>query len=101
MNKILYVRHSGRTLDLSAITDLFATVGDVENSRLEVIPASTNATKMGVFEMSTEQQASDCADRFHGFVFNGQPLSVRLRLAAGPSMFLVSNERKKRKADGR
>lgn len=77
MNKTLFVRHSGRTLDLSAITDLFTTVGDVVSAKLEVIPESAKATKMGVFEMSTEQQASDCADRFNGHVFEGSTMSVK------------------------
>lgn len=77
MSKILYVRHLGRKVDLSAIADLFATVGDVENSHLEAIPDSRNAAELGVFEMATTQQASDCADRFHGHLFLDHMLSVR------------------------
>lgn len=94
MSKTLYVRHSGQTLDLSAIADLFTTVGDVEHAKLEAFPESLKATKMGVFEMSTEQQALDCADRFHGHVVNGYSLSVRLQLQSVP-IFPFSNLNKK------
>jgi hypothetical protein len=71
VSRTLYVRHSGQTLDLSALEDLFTTVGDVESARLEA--------KMGIFEMSSEQQALDCADRFHGHVLNGNQISIKLR----------------------
>lgn len=95
MNKTLYVRHSGRSLDLSAIADLLTTVGDIETSRLEIIPESTNATKMAIFEMSTNQQALDCADRFHGHILHGLPLSVRLQSSA-ISIFGSSNKERAR-----
>lgn len=79
MNKALHVQHSGRTLDLSAIEDLFSTVGDVEQSHVEINPDSANGSKVGILVMSTEQQASDCAERFHGHIVNGYALSVNLR----------------------
>ena len=61
------------------IEDLFSTVGDVEHSRSEAIPKSAIGSKVGVFVMASEQQASDCADRFHGHVLDGYSLSVRFR----------------------
>jgi len=76
MSNILYVQHSGQTLDLSALEDLFSTVGDVDRKSLEINPLSPNATMRGVFEMSSVQQALDCATRFHGRVINGHSLSV-------------------------
>ncbi|NJL24426.1 MAG: hypothetical protein HC902_04165 [Calothrix sp. SM1_5_4] len=91
MSRTLYVRHSGQTLDMSAIEGLFTTVGDVEKTSIEAGPGSVVAALIGVFEMSTEQQASDCVDRFHCYVMNGQPLSVRreppsIRIKPPPKM---------------
>lgn len=92
MNRALQVRHSGRTLDLSAIEDLFTTVGDVEHSRLEVNPESAIGSKTGILVMSTEQQASDCAERFNGHVVDGFPLSVNL---SGPKALLTKPRKEK------
>jgi len=79
MNRTLYVQHSGRTLDLSAIEDLFTNVGDVEHSSSEVNPESASGSKIGILVMATEQQALDCSERFHGHVVDGYPLSVKMR----------------------
>ena len=79
MNTTLYVSHSGQTMDLSHLVDLFTNVGDVLDSQLENNPASTKAAKMGVFKMSTAKQASDCTEQFHGQMISGYLLSVRLQ----------------------
>jgi riboflavin synthase alpha subunit len=76
MSKTLYVCHSGQTLDLPAIEDLFTTVGDVEKSQFVTTTNSTNAAKVGAIEMATTQQALDCAERFNGHSMNGHVLSV-------------------------
>lgn len=76
MNKTLYVCHSGQTLDLSAVEDLFTTVGDVKASQFVTAPDSTGAAKLGAIEMVSVQQAIDCAERFNGHLMNGHVLSV-------------------------
>jgi len=65
-------------VDLSALEDLFTTVGDVERSGFESIRGSIKSSKVGILVMATEQQAVDCAARFHGLLINGCPLSVSL-----------------------
>lgn len=98
MNRTLYVRHSGQALDLSAIGDLLATVGDVESSRVEVNSESATHFEMGVFEMSTALQAKDCVDRFHGYDVRGHSLSVELQrpAAARPRSHLGQRKAKVR-----
>jgi hypothetical protein len=94
MNKTLYVSHSGQLLDLSFFEDLFTTIGDVLHTRTEDNPASAKATQMGIFEMSTEQQARDCAEHFHGSMFSSSLLSVKLQR---PLPFTAPPVQKKRK----
>ena len=76
MNKTLYVCHSGQAMDLSAIEDLFATVGDVETSQFVMARDFTRAMRIGILEMATAQQALDCMERFNGHSMNGHVLSV-------------------------
>lgn len=52
------------------------TVGDVQGSSVEVIPESGHRLGFGVFEMSTEQQASDCIERFNGKNLNGKLVAI-------------------------
>jgi hypothetical protein len=87
MDNTLYVSHSGQTMDLSQLEDLFSTVGDVLDTRLEINPASTKAAKMGVFKISTAQQALDCTEQFHGHMISGFLLSVKLQ----PPQPMVAN----------
>lgn len=77
MRKILYVNNVSQMEDLCAIEDLLLTVGDVIERRFEVIPESGQNSSFGVFEMSTEQQAFDCVERFHGHVMAGKSLSIK------------------------
>lgn len=60
------------------LEDLFMCVGDVQAQRLELIPESGQRLEFGVFEMSTEQQAADCVERFNGYSINGNQLAVVL-----------------------
>lgn len=75
MRKTLYVARVGLASDLGQLEDLFMMVADVRSQRLELI-LEASPQPYGVFEMSTEQEASDCLERFHGSVFNGQRLSI-------------------------
>ncbi len=75
MRKSLYVSQVGQSSDLCALEDLFATVADVQSQRLEMIPESSSQT-FGVFEMSNEQDATDCMERFNGQELNGQRLRI-------------------------
>lgn len=76
MKRTLYVSNIGQQAKLCALEDLFTTVGDVESFRIEIIPESGHRLGFGVFEMSTEQQASDCVDRFNGSSLQGQVLAI-------------------------
>jgi len=76
MAKTLYVSNVGEASNLCAIEDLFTTVGDVDSRHVELIPESGHQLGFGVFEMSTEQQASDCVERFNGASMNGRQLAV-------------------------
>jgi RNA recognition motif-containing protein len=73
---ILYVSNVGHSADLSMLEDLFLTVGDVTTQRLELIPESGHSMEFGIFEMSTEQQAADCVERFNGLTINGKQLAI-------------------------
>lgn len=74
MRRTIYVSNVGQTADLSSLQDLFTLVGDVTSKHLELIPESGHQASFGVFEMSTEQQASDCLERFNGSEHNGRRL---------------------------
>jgi hypothetical protein len=76
MPSLIYVSNVGETGNLSAIEDLFLTVGDVKAQYLEMIPESGHRLSFGVFEMSTDQQAADCVERFNGYNMNGQRLGL-------------------------
>ncbi len=75
MRNTLYVSNVGQAADLGALEDLFTTVGDVTAQHLELIPESSSLS-FGVFEMSTDQQAADCVERFHGQDMNGRQLAI-------------------------
>lgn len=76
MRTLLYVSNVVEVADLSMLEDLFTTVGDVKAQHLELIPESGHRTEFGVFEMSTEQQAFDCVERFNGQTINGKQLAI-------------------------
>jgi len=76
MRRILYVSNVEKVSDLGMLEELFTTVGDVESFRTEVIPESGHRMEFGVFEMSTEQQAADCVERFNGQTVNGRQLAI-------------------------
>ena len=79
MSRTLYVSRVEKA-DLSDLEDLFSTVGDVESSNVEKIPDSGQEPEFGIFEMATEQQAMDCAERFNGYnLTNGNYLSVSIQ----------------------
>lgn len=92
MNKTLYVCLPRQTTDLSALEELFTTVGDVTGKNLERNPYSLNEAMIGIIEMSTEKQAVDCMERFHGYVMNGYALSIKSSPPTAPP------PRKQRKA---
>lgn len=76
MSSTLYVSRVSKA-DISALEDLFMTVGDVQSCRIEAIPESGQQTDFGVFEMATEQQSSDCVERFNGYPYcEGHSLSL-------------------------
>ena len=76
MSNVLYVTSGRKSVDLKAVEDLFATVGDDERSMKD--------DKLGVFEMSNAQQAADCAERFHGHSFSGHVLCVSAKRPVPP-----------------
>lgn len=69
MSCTLYISRVSEA-DLSALEDLFTTVGDVISRHVELIPESGHRTEFGVFEMATEQQTSDCMERFNGYRYS-------------------------------
>ena len=77
MIKKLYVRNLARSMNSSSLEDIFTTVGDVVSSLIPVDPSTGVSLCVGYVEMSTEQQAADCIDRFHGHKIGGQVLSVQ------------------------
>jgi hypothetical protein len=78
VRNIFYVSNVGQQADLCLLEDLFLTVGDVKAQHLELIPESGHRMEFGIFEMSTEQQAADCVERFNGHIFNGRSLVLVL-----------------------
>lgn len=74
MSKTFYVSNLGQAMDLTKLEHFFTTVGDVESLRLVIQQESNRG--FGIVEMSTEQQAIDCIERFNGQVVIGQRLSV-------------------------
>ena len=89
MRKTLYVARVGIASELATLEDLFVTVADVQSQRLEIIPESS-AQPFGVFEMSSEQDASACVERFNGYELDGRCLSIvserpKARVAATPA----------------
>lgn len=76
MSSTLYVSRVSEA-DLSALEDLFSTVGDVQSCRVEAIPESGQQTDFGIFEMASAQQSSDCVERFNGYAYSeGRSLGV-------------------------
>lgn len=76
MESFIYVSNVSNASELTALEDLFLTVGDVKNQKLEVIAESGHRMGFGVFEMSTRQQALDCVERFNGTINDGKQLAV-------------------------
>ncbi len=74
VNSTFYVSHLGQAFDLSELEMLFTTVGDVKSMRWENIRQGSR--RVGIIEMRTDQQASDCIELFNGYNFVGQRLSV-------------------------
>lgn len=76
MRNTLYVSNVAELGDLSVLEDLFTTVGDVRSQCLELIPESGHSMEFGIFEMSNNQQAADCIERFNGHTINGKQLAI-------------------------
>lgn len=98
MRKTLYVARVGLASDLGQIEDLFVTVADVQSQRLELI-LEASPQPYGVFEMSTEQDASDCLERFHGSELNGKRLTIVSERPSAPPP--EKSSKKKPRAKGR
>lgn len=75
MNNIFYVSRLG-SISLTELESLFSLVGDVKSAHEEALLHSTVGTQFGVIEMQSEQQASDCIERFNGHEILGQRLSL-------------------------
>src|SRR5580698_2500905 len=76
VNKRLYVRNLASNIDSSDLEDMFTNVGNVQSAQV-IIDTLTGLSKcVGYVEMSTEQEAVDCIQRFHGQPNDGQILSV-------------------------
>jgi|SRR5665213_1674209 len=76
VNKRLYVRNLNASVDSSDLEDMFTIVGNVQSAQV-VIDTLTGMSKcVGYVEMSTEQEAVDCIQRFHNQPTDGQILSV-------------------------
>jgi hypothetical protein len=93
MPYVLYVSRVSKA-DLSALENLFSTVGDVKSCHVQLIPESGHQSEFGVFEMETEQQTYDCAERFNGYCFcEGRNLSVVTQRPVAKSPSKTKEER--------
>lgn len=76
MGKRLYINHLSTSVDSSTLEDMFTIVGNVQSASV-VIDLKTGMSKgCGYVEMSTEQEAADCIQRFHGQMAEGTVISV-------------------------
>ena len=76
MGKRLYINHLAPSVDSSALEDIFTIVGNVQSASV-VIDIATGLSKgCGYVEMSTEQEAADCIQKFHGQMAEGSVISV-------------------------
>lgn len=73
-------------------------VGDVESIKIVTDMATGHSRGIGYVEMSTEQEAADCIDRFHGQKLVGQTMAVVIdkprEILQQPSIFLKKTRKK-------
>lgn len=91
----LYVRNLGSAIDSSLLEDLFTTVGDVKSVVVRLESKSGTERLVAHIQMETEQQASDCIDRFHGHESHGQILIVTEDKPHVPDPNFQSSRKKK------
>jgi RNA recognition motif-containing protein len=65
-------------MDASGLEDMFTLIGNVRLARIVYQEGSTNSIGRGLVEMSTRQEAEDCALHFNGQTMSGNTLMVRL-----------------------
>lgn len=76
MGNRLAIRNIGDLINSDILEEMFSSVGDVLNSRIEVKCIRGNDYRVGYIEMENEQQAIDGIDRFHGQKKHGAVLVV-------------------------
>lgn len=74
--KKLQVRNLSHSVESWELEDLFTTVGTVVSAKISKDPGSGLGLGIGFVEMSTEQEAADCVERFNGYPYLGQTLVV-------------------------
>ena len=76
MNRCFYVNNLDPAADINEMEWLFTTVGDVESFTVETPDQSGVSRRMGVIQMASESQATNCVERFHGYRFQGMTLTI-------------------------
>jgi RNA recognition motif-containing protein len=76
MGKKLYVRNLNDLIDSDTLEEMFSAVGTVMAASVEVKQVRGNDYRVGYVEMTTEQEAVDSIDRFHGQKCQGLVLVV-------------------------
>ena len=102
MGKKLCIRNLHASVDASTLEDMFETVGNVQSASVSCDVETGTSLGYGHIEMSTEQEAADCIDRFNGQEKNGRILIVIEDKPHVPNLAFTAKRRKpaamKRKA---
>ena len=76
MGTKLIVRNLTADINCSDLEGMFMTVGDVIKAAVSMDSATGQSRGIGHVEMTTNAEAVDAIDRFHGMPNNGKILSV-------------------------
>lgn len=78
MDTKLVVQNLDSAMKPGDLESLFGAVGEVTSARVETIEGATGLRYVGYVQLSNEQEAADCIERFNGQLKNGARLVVRL-----------------------
>jgi len=76
MGKKLYVGNLPFSITEDSLADTFAQCGTVESAKIITDRDSGRSKGFGFVEMSSDEEAAEAIERFHGSEFDGRPLTV-------------------------
>jgi RNA recognition motif-containing protein len=76
LGKKLLIRNLAASIDASTLEDMFMSVGNVESATILLDEITGLSQGLARVEMSTDQEAADCIERFHGQERSGRILVV-------------------------